>query len=147
MRRTNRVPSMEVFRGDGVDVISTRPQPRQLDGDLIDTGDRLFAAVVPGAVWLCVPQPAGVPDLTEDADAAAREEQPTSRRRHRHRTGTLAGGSLAYTLAGAGEPILLVDGLGGNTPRLAVPPGLPRRQSHRDRRRPARTRQVRRPGR
>jgi diacylglycerol kinase family enzyme len=72
VRRTNRVPSMEVFRGAKVEVISNRPQPRQLDGDLIDTGDRLFAEVIPGAFWLCVPQPADAADLTEDAKAAAR---------------------------------------------------------------------------
>jgi hypothetical protein len=50
-------------------VISARPQPRQLDGDLIDAGDRLLAEVIPGAFWLCVPQPAGAPDLAEDATA------------------------------------------------------------------------------
>jgi diacylglycerol kinase family enzyme len=72
MRRTTRVPSMEVFRGGKVEVISNRPHPRQLDGDLIDTGDRLLAEVIPGAFWLCVPQPADAADLTEDADAAAR---------------------------------------------------------------------------
>ena len=72
MRRSDRVPSMEVFRGAKVEVISNRPQPRQLDGDLIETGDRLIAEVIPGAFWLCVPQPAGAPDLASDADAAAR---------------------------------------------------------------------------
>lgn len=72
IRRSNRVPSMEVFRGATIEVISNRPQPRQLDGDLIDTRDRLSAAVIPGAVWLCVPQPAGAPDLADDAAATAR---------------------------------------------------------------------------
>ena len=61
IRRSSRVPSMEVFRGATVEVVSNRPQPRQLDGDLIDTGDRLVAEVVPKALWLCVPQPAGHP--------------------------------------------------------------------------------------
>lgn len=72
MRRSNRVPSMEVFRGAKIEVVSNRPQPRQLDGDLIDTRDRLSAEVIPGAFWLCVPQPAGGRDLAEDADATAR---------------------------------------------------------------------------
>jgi diacylglycerol kinase family enzyme len=71
MRRSHRVPLMEVFRGAKVEVISNRPHPRQLDGDLIDTGDRLVAAVIPGAVWLCVPQPADTPDLAHDAAATA----------------------------------------------------------------------------
>jgi diacylglycerol kinase family enzyme len=71
VRRRGRIPSMEVFRGRRVDVRSERPQPRQLDGDLIDAGRRLSAEVVPKALWLCVPQPAGHPDLAEDSDAVA----------------------------------------------------------------------------
>ena len=72
LRRSARVPSMEVFHGARVEVTSDRPQPRQLDGDLIDSGRRLLAEVVPAALWLCVPRPAGDPDLAEDAAAAAR---------------------------------------------------------------------------
>jgi diacylglycerol kinase family enzyme len=72
IRRRSRVPSMEVFRGARVEVRSNRPQPRQLDGDLTDPGMRLLAEVVPKALWLCVPQPAGDPDLAADADAAAK---------------------------------------------------------------------------
>lgn len=71
IRRRNRVPSMEVYRGTRVEVLSSRAQPRQLDGDLINPGRRLIAEVVPTALWLCVPQPAGHPDLAKDADAAA----------------------------------------------------------------------------
>ena len=71
IRRRSRVPSMEVFRAARVEVVSDRPQPRQLDGDLIDAGRRLFAEVVPRSLWLCVPQPAGHPDLARDADAVA----------------------------------------------------------------------------
>lgn len=70
-RRRGRVPSMEVFCGARVEVLSSRAQPRQLDGDLIDPGRRLLAEVEPRALWLCVPQPADHPDLAEDADAAA----------------------------------------------------------------------------
>jgi diacylglycerol kinase family enzyme len=72
LRRRADVPSMEVFRGSRVEVRSDRPQPRQLDGDLIEPGRRLYAEVVPRALWLYVPQPAGHPDLAKDADAAAR---------------------------------------------------------------------------
>nr|WP_116066449.1 diacylglycerol kinase family protein [Asanoa ferruginea] len=80
LRRSPRVPSMQVLRGARVEVVSNRPQPRQLDGDVIDPGNKLRAEVRPEAVWLCVPQPAEHPDLTVDADAAAkrgaeREEQ------------------------------------------------------------------------
>ncbi|HEU4347800.1 MAG TPA: PHB depolymerase family esterase [Actinoplanes sp.] len=72
IRGSARVPSMEVFRGAKVEVISNRPQPRQLDGDLIDPGDRLLAEVIPGALWLCVPQPADAPDLADDATTTKR---------------------------------------------------------------------------
>jgi diacylglycerol kinase family enzyme len=68
IRRNRRVPSMQVLQGARVEVRSDRPQPRQLDGDLIDAGDRLFAQVHPAALWLCVPQPAEDPDLAADAD-------------------------------------------------------------------------------
>ncbi|MEJ3745841.1 diacylglycerol kinase family protein [Actinomycetes bacterium KLBMP 9797] len=71
LRRKERVPSMEVFRGTRVEVASDRVQPRQLDGDLIKAGRLLDVQVLPKALWLCVPQPAGHPDLAQDADAAA----------------------------------------------------------------------------
>jgi diacylglycerol kinase family enzyme len=71
-RRNRRVPSMQVLQGARVEVFSDRPQPRQLDADVIDASNRLFAVMHPDAVWLCVPQPAEHPDLAEDADTAAR---------------------------------------------------------------------------
>ncbi|GIF63115.1 sphingosine kinase [Asanoa ishikariensis] len=72
VRHRTRVPSMQVLQGARVEVRSDRPQPRQLDGDLIEPGDALVVEVRPEAVWLCVPQPAEHPDLAEDAEAAAR---------------------------------------------------------------------------
>ena len=66
------MPSMEVFRGTKVEVISDRPQPRQLDGDLIEAARELLVEIRPDALWLCVPQPADDPDLAEDAAAAGR---------------------------------------------------------------------------
>jgi diacylglycerol kinase family enzyme len=71
VRRHARVPSMQVVRGARVEIRSNRPQPRQLDGDVIDADARLVAEVRPNALWLCVPQPAEAPDLAEDAEAAA----------------------------------------------------------------------------
>jgi len=71
VRRNRRVPPMQVLQGARVEVLSDRPQPRQLDGDVIDPGNRLLAEVRPDAVWLCVPQPAEHPDMAEDADATA----------------------------------------------------------------------------
>ncbi len=74
MRRRKRVPSMEVFRGARIEVISNRLQPRQLDGDLVEASDRLIVEVTPQALWLCVPRPADSPDLAVDADAATDRE-------------------------------------------------------------------------
>jgi diacylglycerol kinase family enzyme len=71
IRRRDRVPALEILRGARVEVRSNRPRSRQLDGDLIAPGHRLLVELVPKALWLCVPQPAGHPDLAEDVDAVA----------------------------------------------------------------------------
>nr|MDT0656645.1 diacylglycerol kinase family protein [Micromonospora sp. DSM 115978] len=71
MRRRHRVPGMEVYRGRRIQIVSNRPQPRELDGDLIEPGRALRAEVRPGALWLCVPRPEEAPDLSEDAEAVA----------------------------------------------------------------------------
>jgi YegS/Rv2252/BmrU family lipid kinase len=65
--RRDRTPRMEVYRARRVEVISDRPQPRQLDGDVIEPSDTLSVRVVHEALWLCVPQPADAPDLAEGA--------------------------------------------------------------------------------
>ncbi|MGB2572275.1 diacylglycerol/lipid kinase family protein [Micromonospora citrea] len=72
VRRRGSVPRMEVFRARRVEITSNRAQPRQLDGDLIEPGRSLKAEVRPESLWLCVPRPERAPDLTVDADAAAR---------------------------------------------------------------------------
>jgi YegS/Rv2252/BmrU family lipid kinase len=90
IRRRRHVPAMETFRGARVEVRSNRPRSRQLDGDLIAPGRRLLVEMVPKALWLCVPQPAGHPDLADDADAAAQRGtrlSTVSNRRHRHPPG------------------------------------------------------------
>jgi diacylglycerol kinase family enzyme len=66
-RRRRRVPRMEVYRGRSVEVISNRPQPRELDGDLIAPGRTLCVEMRPESLWLCVPRPASSPDLAERA--------------------------------------------------------------------------------
>ncbi|MFI5841744.1 diacylglycerol/lipid kinase family protein [Catenuloplanes sp. NPDC051500] len=71
VRRKERVPSLEVFRAATVEIIATHAEPRQLDGDTIDPGTRLHAEILPKALWLCVPEPADHPDLSEDVDAVA----------------------------------------------------------------------------
>ena len=56
LRRT-RVPRMTVRRGSRISIISDRPQPRQLDGDVIEPADNLNVTVLPGGIRLCVAPP------------------------------------------------------------------------------------------
>jgi len=72
IRRSDRVPLMETYTAERIEIFSNRPQPRQLDGDLIDPGKSLKIQIRPRALLLCVPQPEGDPDLAYDAKAAAR---------------------------------------------------------------------------
>jgi diacylglycerol kinase family enzyme len=55
LRRHRDVARMETFRARHVEVFSTRPQPRELDGDLIEPARTLDVTIRPGALWLCVP--------------------------------------------------------------------------------------------
>ncbi|MEU7901683.1 diacylglycerol kinase family protein [Actinoplanes sp. NPDC049118] len=75
LRRRPRVPSMETYTAERVEIRGGRPQPRQLDGDLIEPGTGLSVSVRHRALLLCVPQPDGDPDLAYDVDAARRAAQ------------------------------------------------------------------------
>ncbi len=70
LRRHRRIPLMETFRAERVEIQSNRSQPRQLDGDLIDPGRSMKIHVRHRALLLCVPQPDGDPDLAYDASVA-----------------------------------------------------------------------------
>jgi diacylglycerol kinase family enzyme len=61
LRRKDAVPHMETFTAARVEISSTRVQPRQLDGDLIEAGKHLLVTVRPKALLLCVPQPVAGP--------------------------------------------------------------------------------------
>jgi YegS/Rv2252/BmrU family lipid kinase len=63
--RRDRTPRMEVYRARRVEVTSDRPQPRQLDGDVIESSDTLSVHIKHEALWLCVPQPEESRDLAE----------------------------------------------------------------------------------
>ncbi|MFI1990567.1 diacylglycerol/lipid kinase family protein [Actinoplanes sp. NPDC020271] len=73
LRRRDAVPRMETFTASTVEIRSNRPQPRQLDGDLIEPGKELLISVRPKALVLCVPRPETDPDLAHDAGAVARD--------------------------------------------------------------------------
>jgi len=72
VRRRKRVPLMETFTAERVEIHSNHRQQRQLDGDLIEPGRSMRIRVRHKALLLCVPQPDADPDLAYDADAAAR---------------------------------------------------------------------------
>jgi diacylglycerol kinase family enzyme len=72
LRRRGRVPLMETFTAERIEIYSRSAQPRQLDGDLIEPGRTLKIHIKPRALLLCVPLPDSDPDLAYDAEAAAR---------------------------------------------------------------------------
>ncbi|HEX5203254.1 diacylglycerol/lipid kinase family protein [Paractinoplanes rhizophilus] len=72
LRRRERVPLMETFTAERVEIHTRRIEPRQLDGDLIEPGRSLKITIKPRALLLCVPLPDGDPDLAYDVSAAAR---------------------------------------------------------------------------
>jgi diacylglycerol kinase family enzyme len=72
LRRRERVPLMERYTAERVEIRSSRAQPRQLDGDLIAPGRTMKIQVRHRALLLCVPRPESDPDLAYDADAASR---------------------------------------------------------------------------
>ena len=61
IRRRRHVPSMETFRARTVEILSDRPQPRELDGDVIAPAQSLTITIRPSALTICVPAPAGAP--------------------------------------------------------------------------------------
>ncbi|WP_305782400.1 diacylglycerol/lipid kinase family protein [Symbioplanes lichenis] len=72
VRNRERIPAMETYTAAKVEIRSARPQPRQLDGDLIEPGKSMSIGVRHRALLLCVPQPDSDPDLAYDASAADR---------------------------------------------------------------------------
>jgi diacylglycerol kinase family enzyme len=75
LRRSGGVARMETYTASTVEIRSTRPQPRQLDGDLIEEGKELLVTVRPKALVLCVPRPADDEDLAHDAKAVSRDAE------------------------------------------------------------------------
>jgi diacylglycerol kinase family enzyme len=75
IRRQQRVPRMEQYTAELVEIRSNRAQQRQLDGDLIEPGKLMRVQIKPRALLLCVPRPASDPDLAYDASAAERNAE------------------------------------------------------------------------
>jgi diacylglycerol kinase family enzyme len=72
LRRHDRVPLMETFTAERVEIYTRSSQSRQLDGDLIEPGRSLKVQIKPRALLLCVPLPDSEPDLAYDVQTAAR---------------------------------------------------------------------------
>lgn len=70
IRGRNRVPRVEFCRGTRVTVTTDRDRPRELDGDVVTSRRSLTAQIHPGALTLCVAEPANHPDLTTGASSA-----------------------------------------------------------------------------
>lgn len=68
LRHRRRVPHMEVLRASRIRVVSPRPEPRQVDGDVIDPGRTLEVTVRHRVLELCVPRPERSPDLAEGSE-------------------------------------------------------------------------------
>jgi diacylglycerol kinase family enzyme len=75
VRRSRRVPLMETYTAERIEIKSDRVQQRQLDGDLIEPGKTMQIKIKPKALLLCVPLPESDPDLSRDAEATARAAQ------------------------------------------------------------------------
>ena len=75
LSRRKRVPLMETFTAERVEIYTRRAEQRQLDGDLIEPGRSLKVQIKPRALLLCVPLPESDPDLAYDASAAARRAE------------------------------------------------------------------------
>jgi diacylglycerol kinase family enzyme len=63
--RKRRVQGRQVLRGRTIVVTTDRPQPREVDGDVLPDSRTLRVTIRPGALWLCVYQPDDSPDLTD----------------------------------------------------------------------------------
>jgi diacylglycerol kinase family enzyme len=57
-RRGSGGPPLELFRATRVEVDCSRPQPIERDGDTVPPRRHFAAKILPGALTLCVPEPA-----------------------------------------------------------------------------------------
>jgi diacylglycerol kinase family enzyme len=57
-RRGGGGPPLELFRAVRVELDCSRPQPIQRDGDPAAPRSHFAAEILPGALTLCVPEPA-----------------------------------------------------------------------------------------
>jgi diacylglycerol kinase family enzyme len=73
--RRERVPLMETFTAERVEIYTKQTEQRQLDGDLIEPGRSMKISIKPGALLLCVPLPDSDPDLAYDVTVAKKNAE------------------------------------------------------------------------
>ncbi|WP_225802526.1 diacylglycerol kinase family protein [Streptomyces sp. NK15101] len=98
--------ALEYFGAARIDLRFARPQPRELDGDVLPAGTRLTAEVEPGALRVCLPAPPGA-DASAGAGVPARADAPAGAVPPRPegiptRTGTRAGADVPARAGGEG---------------------------------------------
>jgi len=76
IRHRPTAPVLETFQARHVEISSDTEQPRELDGDPIEPGHVLTAAVRPAALWVCVHQPPSPGNVTGSHDMQAPAMSP-----------------------------------------------------------------------
>jgi YegS/Rv2252/BmrU family lipid kinase len=68
VRKRETVSRMQTYRAKKVEIVSTKVQSRELDGDVIEPGRSLTVTVRPGALCLCVPKGGPPEDLARSTN-------------------------------------------------------------------------------
>ncbi|WP_435188658.1 phosphatase PAP2 family protein [Streptomyces sp. bgisy126] len=83
--RTAAHGALEYFGAERVDLRFARPQPRELDGDVLPSGTRLTAEVEPGALRVYLPAPVRIGTPAGSGKAEQDETNGTEVEEHGHR--------------------------------------------------------------
>ncbi|MFJ6247312.1 MULTISPECIES: phosphatase PAP2 family protein [unclassified Streptomyces] len=83
--RTAAHGALEYFGAERVDLRFARPQPRELDGDVLPAGTRLTAEVEPGALRVYLPAPAriGAPAASGKSERETKDGKEAEQHGHR----------------------------------------------------------------
>jgi diacylglycerol kinase family enzyme len=71
VRRRPHVPALEMFRAERIELVSAKPQARELDGDVVEPSRSMTIEVRKQALVLCVPHANDDPAVTSAAEVPA----------------------------------------------------------------------------